>query len=248
MKSLYFIAILSLFIGCQQNKKVNTNKKSDKDTIRVKNLKEFISFYDSDLSYDSIKTSINKNRLELKKASINIDSVGQIFYHSLVKRIIPFWDGTDWSFDGHTSTPGEGEIACGYFISTTLQDVGININRYKLAQQNPKTEARTLARDTSLIFINEGSTKENITAIKNRMPEGIHFIGFGENHVGYLLKLKEQLYLIHSNYMSGSGVEIESIEDSQVFALHQEFYLLELSTNERFLNSWLNQERFTVLN
>ncbi len=246
MKFIHTILFLSLLVSCQQNAKVETNKKASENITPIKSLKEFINFYDSDLSYDSIKISVNKHRLGLNADSISIDSVGQVFYNSLLKRIIPFWDGTAWSFDGHTSIPGKGEIACGYFVSTTLQDVGININRYKLAQQNPKNEALTLAQDSPLHVIQEESIKENIEKIKTKIPEGIHFIGLGENHVGYLLKLEEELYLIHSNYISGNGVEIESIEESQVFSFHNTFYIIELSSNKQFLQSWLNRKKFKV--
>ena len=238
---------MTLIFSCQQKGKVETNKNPTIVDHRIKSLNEFVSFYDSDLSYDSIKKSVNDHRLRLNGDSISMDSISATFQKALLHRIIPFWEGTEWSFDGHTSIPGKGEIACGYFVSTTLQDVGININRYTLAQQNPKNEALTLAVNSELIIIDEGSTSANIIAIEKRIPEGIHFIGFGNNHVGYLVKLKGHMYLIHSNYMSGSGVEIENIEESQVFQLHDKYYLVELSSSEHFLKSWLARTKFNVV-
>jgi len=36
----------------------------------------------------------------------------------LVEEIFPAWSGTPWDFNGISQTPGEGEIACGYFVSS----------------------------------------------------------------------------------------------------------------------------------
>ena len=91
----------------------------------------------SKLSYSSVRSSINIKKKVLKNQvsskEIDLDSVCRYFDNALVNDIIPFWYGTKWSFEGHTNKPNDGEIACGYFVSTTLKDVGLNINRYHLA-------------------------------------------------------------------------------------------------------------------
>lgn len=97
---------------------------------------------------------------------------------TLLNRIIPYWQGTTWSFEGHTNTPQQGNIACGYFISTTLKYVGINVNRYKLAQQSPINEAKSLAKSTMVMEINENTVEESIWAINQMLTEGIYFKGF----------------------------------------------------------------------
>src|SRR5437764_1215954 len=38
--------------------------------------------------------------------------------------IFPAWFGTPWDFNGTTQTPGEGKIACGYFVTTVMRDLG----------------------------------------------------------------------------------------------------------------------------
>ena len=172
---------------------------------------------------------------------ITLDSISKIFQKSLVNKIIPFWEGTKWTFEGHTSKPKTGSIACGYFVSTTLQDIGINLNRYKLAQQSPKNEAKSLAVNSTVKVFSEESVSVNIAAINQYLKEGIHFIGFDESHVGYILKEKNQLYLIHSNYIDAMGVIIEPIENSEVFKSYNRFYIVELSTNNSLLNYWINK-------
>ncbi len=72
---------------------------------------------DKEMEYQQVKNSIQALRRNLKDSNLQTDSLGKLFTTSLVHRIIPFWEGTPWSFEGHSSRPNEGEIACGYFVS-----------------------------------------------------------------------------------------------------------------------------------
>ena len=248
--------LLCFLIGCNGQSQetvsdIPTKKEvKNNDSIKItylKTLKEVKLDSDSSTSYGTIKSLIKEKKLELKEKELSIDSLAAIFKISLVNRILPFWEGTEWSFEGHTATPTKGQIACGYFVSTTLKDVGINLNRYRLAQQSPVNEARSLAISTEVIEIAGNSIKENILKINTKLQEGIHFIGFDASHVGYILKEKGQLYLIHSNYIDSKGVEIEKIETSNVFASYNKYYLTELSTNEDLLKRWLDGNEIKVI-
>lgn len=252
--------VLTIFLlmqfGCiGQNGKegLNTSENNTTEVIDVvkkdliKTLKELKSENDSLKSYGLVKSQIKSVKLELKNKELSIDSISNVFTHSLINRIIPFWEGTEWSFEGHTSIPKKGKIACGYFVSTTLKDAGINLNRYKLAQQSPIDEAKSLAPNNQVIEISENSIEENISMINNTLKDGIHFIGFDASHVGYIFKENGQLYLIHSNYMDYKGVEIEKIEDSIVFASYNKFYLAEISTNEQLMKSWITGNEIQVV-
>src|SRR5690606_907796 len=93
-----------------------------------------------------------------------LDSVMEVFTLKLLNEIIPYWYGTEWDFEGHTAIPNEGKIACGYFVSTTLRDMGLNINRYKLAQQHGLNEARTIALGNTNNIISFNLAKFNNVA------------------------------------------------------------------------------------
>lgn len=256
MKSFILGMLIVVNFGCvgQSNRenstKINDNKAVVNDSIKsdlINTLEELKIKSDYSKSYGSIKNTIKEEKLDLANKELITDSLSNIFKFYLVNRIIPFWEGTEWSFEGHTSIPGKGEIACGYFVSTTLKDVGMNLNRYKLAQQSPINEASSLALNTEVIEIAENSIEENISKINSTLKEGIHFIGFESSHVGYILKEKGQLYLIHSNYIGFKGVEIEEIEESEVFASYNRYYLTELSTNENLLKSWVEGTEVKVI-
>ncbi len=198
-------------------------------------------------NYESVKKSIYREKEQLVSKDLKVDSLSKIFKTSLLCKIIPFWEGTEWSFEGHTSKPRSGKIACGYFVSTTLQDIGLNVNRYALAQQSPINEAKSLAVNMEVKEFSEPTTLKNIAAIKEYLKEGIHFIGFDQSHVGYVLKEKGDLYLIHSNYIGAVGVEIEQIEQSEVFKSYSKFFIVELSTNENLLHSWLAGKEIKII-
>lgn len=68
----------------------------------------------------------------------------------LLNTIVPHWYGTKWDYNGHTNIPGEGLIACGYFVSTTMKHVGFNLNRFRLAQAYSLQAVKVLEPETYL--------------------------------------------------------------------------------------------------
>ncbi|SEM29243.1 hypothetical protein SAMN04487910_4650 [Aquimarina amphilecti] len=254
-KILLGILIIMHFECVGQNKEKVANKENHYiDTTKISNqiktdylrtLKELKLNTDSSKSYETVKNSIQQQKTASKELST--DTLSSLFTLSLLNRIIPFWEDTEWSFEGHTSIPKRGKIACGYFVSTTLKHAGVNLNRYKLAQQSPINEAKTLALKTEIIKVAENSMAQNISKIRSSLNDGIHFIGFDASHVGYILKIKGQLYLIHSNYIDSKGVEIEKIENSEVFASYSIYYITELSTNKHLLKSWVHEREIPII-
>lgn len=260
MKVQIYILALFINLGCSgQTKNPSSANDSDTefkkglsalktspDTNRIRNLSELSTALSSD-SYERTKYKIELQRRQLDTAEITVDSIRKLFESSLLHKIIPYWEDTEWSFEGHTAKPKDGTIACGYFVSTTLRDVGLKLNRYTLAQQSPLNEAKTLALGKQVVEIAEHSTMQNITAIDKTIDNGIHFIGFDASHVGYVLKAENELYLIHSNYEYAKGVEIEKMEESSVFASYDRFYIVELSTNEDLLKHWVENEQIEII-
>ncbi len=195
-------------------------------------------------SYASIKIDAGQLRLRLKEGlrlgTISFDNIKTAFTKQLVDKIIPHWYGTPWSFGGHTAIPNEGKIACGYFISTTLRDMGINLNRYKLAQKSPIDEAKMISCGSVINKIVQDTPEKAFEEIDHLTKEGLYFIGFDEGHVGYLLKREGELFLIHSNYLSPVSVCMETLKESRVFKSFTTFHLVAISHNEILLQRWLD--------
>jgi len=197
-------------------------------------------------AYASTKAEIDQLRLQLseghRQGQIAFDEVKVAFTNLLVDKIIPYWYGTPWSFEGHTAVPQQGQIACGYFISTTLRDMGLKLNRYKLAQKSPIDEAKTISCGIDINRIVQNNTTKAFEEIDCLTEEGLYFIGFDAGHVGYLLKREGQLFLIHSNYFQPGSVCMEPFEDSRVFNSFTTFYLVDISHNDALIQRWLDQD------
>lgn len=200
-------------------------------------------------SYTNTKIYTGQLRLRLKEGfrsgTVSLETIKTAFTDQLVGKIIPHWYGTPWSFGGHTAVPKQGKIACGYFISTTLRDMGLNLNRYKLAQKSPIDEAKMISCGSAIDKIVQETPEEAHEEIDRLTQEGLYFIGFDEGHVGYLLKQEGELFLIHSNYLAPVSVCMEPLKESRVFKKFDTFYLVAISHNEGLLQRWLNDE--TVL-
>jgi hypothetical protein len=96
------------------------------------------------LNYDSLKQVIRLRRAEFARAYENarndsarrsvLTQAGQYLFSQLTGQLFPAWYGTPWAYEGISQVPGKGEIACGYFVSTTLKHADFKLNRYRLAQ------------------------------------------------------------------------------------------------------------------
>ena len=196
------------------------------------------------VSYASSKVGANQLRLRLKEGlilgTISFDNIKTAFANQLVDKIIPHWYGTPWSFGGHTAVPNKGKIACGYFISTTLRDMGIKLNRYKLAQKSPIDEAKMISCGSVINKVHQDTPEKAFEEIDNLTTEGLYFIGFDEGHVGYLLKREGELFLIHSNYLSPVSVCMETLKESRVFKRFNKFHIVSISHNDTLLQRWLD--------
>ncbi len=187
------------------------------------------------LSVDYLKTSDTTLHLKI------LDSAKLIFIKQLLNNIIPYWYETEWNFNGYTSIPNQGTIACGYFVSTTLRDMGVNLNRYTLAQQGPENEAKSIAINLSEVMNFDNS---NINKKLKKLKEGLYFIGL-DFHVGYLYIKNNIGYFLHSNYIDGK-VMIENIDYSEAF-ISTNYYVSKISENKRLIKKWLTKEEIQVI-
>jgi hypothetical protein len=77
-------------------------------------------------------------------------SCEEFFSQKVVEDIIAQWYGTPWDFNGITQEPRQGQIACGYFVTTVLRDAGFTLNRIRLAQ-SPSSEIIKAVADKNSI-------------------------------------------------------------------------------------------------
>ena len=211
---------------------VNFYPKGNYTLLKVKIRHEQERFQQRYLSADSIE-----------KLAI-IDSASNYITKTLLNDIFPFWYGTPWDFNGYTEKPNNGVIACGYFVSTTLRDVGFNINRYHMAQQYGLYEAMTLQLKKDVIEIFKKDIDEIKTTFLQKLKPGLYFVGL-DGHVGYIWINNEEVYFIHSNYMHNS-VELEYAETSEPF-ISEIYIIADISLNDSLTKKWILNEEINVV-
>lgn len=217
---------LTFFIFCSINQKTKSDYSAAKNKIETQR--------------KAIKTSYLSASAQERKAIVQ--STKPVITKNLIATIIPFWYGTKWSFEGYTATPNQGKIACGYFVSTTLSHAGFKLNRYKLAQKEPKKEAELLqmSQDIEVLEKTPIELKKYFIATKK---DGLYFVGL-DFHVGYLLKENNELFFIHSSYVNLEGVKKETALTSKAFA-SKKYYIVPITENEKLVKKWILNE--TVL-
>lgn len=130
----------------------------------------------------------------------------------LLQDIFPAWYGTDWAFHGTSTKPGEGAIACGYFVSTCLSHAGFKVERVKLAQQASQKIIETLMAKADRDILAGGKSMEKIREYLTKEGDGIYIVGL-DSHVGFISVSGEDMAFIHSSYYEpDSFVKSEKID------------------------------------
>ncbi len=159
------------------------------------------------------------------------------------------WLGTPWDFNGISETPGEGEIACGYFVSTILRDAGFSVPRIKLAQQPSQHILHTfVSPDRSTLLV--GKPYDTFLSDLALKPPGVYIVGL-DTHVGFILNQPSDTHnpirFIHS---SGAWPEKKVVDESveQADVLKRSNYRIygNVTTSKNSLHKWLMGTSFEV--
>jgi hypothetical protein len=155
--------------------------------------------------------------------------------HTLSDSIFYYWYGTAYDFNGTTQQPKQGKIACGYFVTTTLQQLGFSLPRVELAQQPASVILRTLCAYKSIKVYN------SLAALKKHMDaqeQGIYLIGL-DTHVGFLWKTDRDLYIVHASQSGNNQVSKERWDQSTVLSRSRAFYVGDLLGSPHLIETWV---------
>ncbi len=238
MKYLVFL-LLSFFIaGCEQ--KQSNEKVVTKIRKKIKpNLSNPITDYNIEKhleNYSNLKNDITKDK-KYYKSQNDINRVKQVTYTLLKDSIFPYWYGTTWDFNGFTETPLSGNIACGYFVTTTLRDVGFPIQRMYLARQPSSVLIENICKDSSIKKFN---SVEDVKAYLKTYSENSLFILGLDSHVGFVSKETDNIFYIHSSYSGQKMVSKELLDKSIPVNSSKSFVIGNVLDNDNLLNQWMN--------
>lgn len=185
-------------------------------------------------NYPKTLDTIQTIRKNIKNKST--EEKGKEFTNLMVNKVFPYWYGTPWNFNGTTKKPNEGKIACGYFVTTTIEHMGFTINRIRLAQCASEEMIKDLVSKENIsrfsgIPIDEFEKK--IMAKGN----GLYIIGL-DNHTGFVLVSDEGNYFIHSSGFFPQEVMKEKLSESKIIAKSKYRVVGKISADKKFLTNW----------
>ncbi|MDH6310786.1 hypothetical protein M2451_003598 [Dysgonomonas sp. PFB1-18] len=140
------------------------------------------------VAYDKYKDDKDKQEQILNEAQDYLLTISDDFFRS--------WYNTPWTFHGHSQTPREGSIACGYFVTTTLRDMGFNIPRIKWAQQASEYLIKKVSTDIKRF---QRKPMKDVIGYIEAKGEGLYIVGL-DMHVGYIYYIDGKMTFVHANY------------------------------------------------
>ncbi len=211
--SIMFLAITSCFLGVSETKQYSIDQKPK-------------------VSYEEFLKEVASERVKLKSKPLT--DTKKYFFTLVNEKIPAYWTGTPWDFNGVTRQPGEGKIACGYFITNTMVDLGFGIERVKLAQ----AASSVLIKATCTNIKNYADFEDLKTYLNNAAENSVFIVGL-DFHTGYITKEKRDCYFIHSNYIDHKGVMKENILTSSALQASKTFMIGSISANDDFMKKWV---------
>lgn len=231
MKYLFPFFIVLFFANCQTKK--TPAQKTGSTATAQKTLPAVIN-------YDSCKKAIVliKQNNKATWAGLPKAEKEKIVTKAIAETIIPAWIGTNWDYNGTTQTPQKGSIACGYFVTTVLQDAGFTLARTKLAQCASEQMITTLVQPKYVQRFSNITIENFIAAISSKNI-GLYIVGL-DNHTGIIYADGKEIYFIHSTFVGTRNVQKERAINSWVLAQSKYKVLAKLSADEKILEKWIH--------
>ncbi len=190
------------------------------------------------LDYEQCKQHVTalKKQYAAQWQGLNKEKKQRLFTQIMADSILPYWLGTPWGFYGTSETPQQGQIACGYFVTTTLRDAGLPLQRSKLAQCASEQMIRSLVQAAYIQRFSHLPLADFVAAIK-KQGYGLYLIGL-DSHTGFLYHDGRELYFIHASYIGQKVVTQELAASSAILQASQYRVTGKLSADEAALDIW----------
>lgn len=184
-----------------------------------------------------------KARTQEQKAAVEHDA--RVILEMIMPEMMRCWLGTGYDFNGVAELPGQGKIACGYFVSTLIRDAGFKVNRYKLAQQPSRNIIRTFVGEEHC-QLRVGEKYDTYADWVETMEPGIYLMGL-DTHVGFLVNDRNGMRFIHSSGIHQAGVVEESREKALSIKYSHWRMLGYFTADSRVIRVWLADDKVVVV-
>lgn len=194
--------------------------------------------------YKLLKDSVRLMRESWRanmELGLNNDSILRLASKSFTNLVFndyyKIWAGTPWSFYGKSQVPNKGEIACGYFVTTVLRDMGVKINRVEMAETYSEKMIKSLIQPKSI----KKYTPFNLVVFVNELKlkaDGVYLVGL-DYHTGFVVIKNHEVYFIHSTVLEPGCVVKEIALQSVALQINQYTVLGNLTDDKEFMRKWV---------
>ena len=237
---LYCLLLLLFFFSCK-NEKASPQTGTDSAIKKIAFSQSTMPDYDVMKAKLKVYKKILQHQSTTKMTAETIARLQKEFVAIVIDSILPYWYGTPWDFNGTTQKPGQGSIACGYFITTVLQDAGVPIQRVKLAQCASQQMIYNLVQQNrTKVFSN--ATMDGFINYIQQQGFGIYIVGL-DSHVGFLYNDGKEVYFIHAKWVNPKAVVKEVASQSGVLYYSAYKIVGKISDDEKFLTRWAGWDK-----
>lgn len=182
---------------------------------------------------------------ESNERRVRIEQDARLILEMMLPEMMRCWLGTEYDFNGTANGPGQGKIACGYFVSTVLRDAGFKLDRYKLAQQPSQNILRSFL-DAEDCHLKVGEDYGKYVDWVESMDDGVFLVGL-DTHVGFIVKRRGKMRFLHSSGAKSVGVVDESSANARALKSSRWRMLGNLTGDRKVLRVWLKGDRVKVV-
>lgn len=203
--------------------------------------------------YEFLGSELKRWRLDLvdryrnargAEQKLAVEHDARIILEMIMPEMMRCWLGTGYDFNGVAEKPGEGKIACGYFVSTVIRDAGFKVNRYKLAQQPSQNIIRTFVGE-EYCHLHVGEKYDTYADRVEVMEPGIYLMGL-DTHVGFVVHDGKGMNFLHSSGLHKTGVVEESREQARSIKASRWRMLGCFTADPDVIRMWLAGEKVVV--
>ena len=168
-----------------------------------------------------------------------LTKVAEYIGYTITNTLFDDWYGTPYDFNGNTTIPQSGHIACGYFVTTILEHAQFDLDRVWYAQQASSVLIDAICGNDHVIkFDNLNSLEWYI----NKSQTNLFLVGL-DTHVGFLWKDGADIYIVHAAQSGGYRVSKQKIKNASVMLKSNLFYLGNL-LNASTIRKWIKHQKF----
>ncbi len=252
-----YFAILVLLAGLAYYLYLNKDKWGIDKYLKINKYfepkEEVNSFRPDPVTYEKLKTDLANERLLLRNRFINASTAQEQneiinqacgILEAKMPDMMRCWLGHPWDFNGTATVPGEGKIACGYYVSVIMRDAGFKVQRIQLAQQPSQLIIRTFLPEKRDLWINGGMPYDEYTSKLESKYEGINIVGL-DKHVAFVVVQNGEMRFVHSGGLLKQVVD-EAKLDAHSLKVSNYRVIGNLTRNRDMLQRWILGDPFST--